>query len=205
MFFSFFYDWKRKQNRKKLQNEEFAFLFDEEPENEYVVLDTETTGLDTKKDEILSIGAVKVRNNKILTSQTFEVYLKNSKGINAKSIVIHGIRDCDLVNAKNPEEAIRDFLYFIGSRRLIGYYLEFDIEMLNRYIKPMIGVTLPNKMVEVSEIYFEKTIPLIPEGNIDLRFDTILKKCGIPDMGAHNAVNDAIMTAMIFLKLTQEK
>jgi len=67
----------------------------------------------------------------------------------------------------------------------------------------MLGVTLPNKAIEVSEIYFDKTIELIPQGNIDLRFDTILKKCNVPNMGAHNAVNDAIMTAMIYLKLTK--
>ena len=57
-------------------------------------------------------------------------------------------------------------------------------------------------MIEVSEIYFEKEITLIPQGNIDLRFDTILKNYDIPNMGVHNAVNDAIMTAMIYLKLT---
>ena len=60
-------------------------------------------------------------------------------------------------------------------------------------------------MIEVSEIYFDKKISLIPQGNIDLRFDTILKNYDIPNMGVHNAVNDAIMTAMIYLKLTKEK
>ncbi|MDD3477212.1 MAG: 3'-5' exonuclease, partial [Sulfurimonas sp.] len=79
------------------------------------------------------------------------------------------------------------------------------VSMINRYIKPLLGITLPNKMIEVSEIYFDKTISLIPQGNIDLRFDTILKNCSIPNMGAHNAVNDAIMTAMIYLKLTKER
>ena len=75
---------------------------------------------------------------------------------------------------------------------------------LSKYIKPMLGINLPNKVIEVSEIYFDKTISLIPQGNIDLRFDTILKNCVVPNMGAHNAVNDAIMTAMIYLKLTKE-
>ena len=45
-------------------------------------------------------------------------------------------------------------------------------------------------MIDISEIYFDKTIVLIPQGNIDLRFDTILKRCNIPDMGLCNAVND---------------
>jgi len=118
-----------------------------------------------------------------------------------KSIEIHGIRPCDLEDAKEPEIAIKEFLHFIGSATLVGYYLEFDVKMINRYIKPMLGISLPNKMVEVSEIYFDKTITLIPQGNIDLRFDTIMKSCDLPNMGIHNAVNDAIMTAMIYLKL----
>ena len=201
--FSFLSKYKRKRDLAKLKDKSFSFLFDENYDDEVVVFDTETTGLDPKKDEILSIGAVKIKDNKILTSQTFEVYLKNSKKISSKSIEIHGIRPCDLEDAKEPEEAIKEFLHFIGGRTLVGYYLEFDVNMINKYIQPMLGITLPNKMVEVSEIYFDKTIQLIPQGNIDLRFDTIMKNCGLPMMGAHNAVNDAIMTAMIYLKLTK--
>jgi DNA polymerase-3 subunit epsilon len=96
---------------------------------------------------------------------------------------------------------VREFLEFIGSRPLIGYYLEFDVEMINKYLEPLLGIKLPNKMIEVSELYFDKTISLIPQGNIDLRFDTILKDLKIPRMGQHNALNDAIMTAMIYIKL----
>ena len=202
--FSFIANYMAKKNRSNLIDEEFSFLFDNDESGEYIVFDTETTGLNPKKDEILSIGAVKIKDNKILTSQTFEVYLKNSKEISTKSIEIHGIRPCDLDNAKDSNTAIKEFLNFIGSRPLIGYYLEFDVSMINKYIKPMLGINLPNKVIEVSEIYFDKTISLIPQGNIDLRFDTILKNCVVPNMGAHNAVNDAIMTAMIYLKLTKE-
>jgi len=94
-------------------------------------------------------------------------------------------------------------LRFIGSKALIGYYLEFDVAMINRYIQPWLGITLPNKQIEVSALYFDKKINLIPQGNIDLRFDTIIRNLNVPNMGQHNAVNDAIMTAMIYLKLKQ--
>ncbi len=205
MFFSFFENFKKKRNFAKLKEKEYAYLFEEDKSGEYIVFDTETTGLNPKVDEILSIGAVKIKENKILTSQIFEVYLKNSKEISSKSIQIHRIRPVDLKDAKVPEIAVREFLEFIGSRPLIGYYLEFDVEMINKYLEPLLGIKLPNKMIEVSELYFDKTISLIPQGNIDLRFDTILKNCAVPNMGTHNAVNDAIMTAMIYLKLTKEK
>jgi DNA polymerase-3 subunit epsilon len=200
--FDFISKFKSNANRKNLKDKNFEFLFEEDLSGEYVVFDTETTGLNPKEDEILSIGAVKIKDNKILTSQTFEVFLKTSKEIDSKSIKIHGIRPFDLRDAKTTKEGIVEFLNFVGSRPLVGYYLEFDVSMINKYTKPLLGITLPNRMIEVSEIYFDKTISLIPQGNIDLRFDTILKKCSIPNMGVHNAVNDAIMTAMIYLKLT---
>ncbi|PHR58073.1 MAG: DNA polymerase III subunit epsilon [Arcobacter sp.] len=192
---------RKKLNRRNLKDDNYAFLFDDYKGKECVVFDTETTGLNTKKDEILSIGAVTIKDNKILSSQTFEVFLKPSNTISEKSITIHNIRPCDLDNALEPHKAIHDFLHYIGSKPLVGYYLEFDIKMINRYIKPWLGIVLPNKATEVSAIYFDKKISLIPQGNIDLGFDTIMRDLNIPNMGKHNAVNDAIMTAMMYLKL----
>ena len=202
--FGFFSNFKRKRNLSKLNDESFAFLFDD-IEDEYVVFDTETTGLNPKVDEILSIGAVKIKGNKILASQTFEIYIKNEKNISSKSIEIHHIRPCDLENARSANEAMIEFLKFIEGRVLVGYYLEFDVAMINKYVYALLGITLPNKMIEISELYYDAQIATIPQGNIDLRFDTILKKYDIPNMGAHNAVNDAVMSAMIFLKLQGKK
>jgi DNA polymerase-3 subunit epsilon len=196
-----FEKWKRNRNLKRLKDKRFSFLFDKPNEDEYVVYDTETTGLNPKKDEILSIGAVKIKNNKILTSKTFEIYLKPSGDIDKKSITIHHIRPCDLQNASEAREAIEKFLHFIGPRPLVGYYLEFDIAMIEKYVKPWLGIKLPNRQIEVSGLYFDKKTALIAQGHIDLRFDIIMQDLHIPNMGQHNAVNDAIMTAMIFLKL----
>ncbi|MBN2896456.1 MAG: 3'-5' exonuclease [Campylobacterales bacterium] len=193
--------WRRNRNRKKLRDEQFDFLFGESEAGEYVVFDTETTGLDPKKDEILSIGAVLIRGNRIVTSETFECFVRPSGRIDAKSITIHRIRPCDLQSAIDPHEAMEAFLRFIGPRPLVGYYLEFDVAMIERYVKPWLGIKLPNRQIEVSGLYFDYKTELIPQGNIDLRFDKIIKDLNIPNMGQHNAVNDAIMTAMVFLKL----
>lgn len=188
-------------NRKNLKDENYSFLFDKPPLDEVIVYDTETTGLNPKKDEILSIGAVKIRGNKILTSEKFELFVKPTKEISEESIKIHQIRNIDLQNGSEPNEALNKFLHFIGSRPLVGYYLEFDINMINKYLKPYLGIKLPNKQIEVSGVYHDKKIKFIPEGNIDLRFDVIMKDLGLPIFGKHDAINDAIMTAMMYIKL----
>ncbi len=194
-------DFFANRNRKRLKDESFAYLFEAYEGDEVIVYDCETTGLNPKYDEIISIGAVKVKGNRILTSETFEVYLKTTKKISKESIEIHGIRPCDLEHAIDPYEGLTQFLEFIGARPLVGYYLEFDVAMLNRYLRPWLGIKLPNRQTEVSGLYFDKKIATIPQGNIDLRFDTILRELNLPVMGKHIAVNDAIMTAMIYLKL----
>ena len=192
---------KQKWNRKHLKDEQYAFLFDDEANDEVVVFDCETTGLKPKVDDIISIGAVKIKGNKILTNEAIHLFVKQEKQISHESITIHQIRHCDLENAIPIEEAIEKFLYFIGNRKLVGYYLEFDVAMINKYIKPMFGITLPNKKEEVSAIYYDKKISTIPQGNIDLRFETILQDLDLPKLQAHDALNDAVMTAMIYLKL----
>ena len=200
-----FNTFKQKWNRKHLSDERFSFLFDDAKSDEVVVFDCETTGLNPKNDDIISIGAVKVKGNKILTNEAIHLFIKQDKQINHKSITIHQIRHCDLDEAISLEEAIEKFLYYIGNRKLVGYYLEFDVAMINKYIKPMFGITLPNKQEEVSAIYYDKKISTIPQGNIDLSFDNILEDLGLPKLQAHDALNDAVMTAMMYLKLKHIK
>lgn len=197
MFDKFFKNW----NRKKLKNKKYDFLFDTSIENEYVCLDCETTGLNSRKDEILSIGAVHIKNNKILMRKTFNIFVKPSKKISAESIKIHHIRPIDLENAVNPQEAILKLLDFIGSRPIVGYYIEFDIAIISKYTKQYIGIKLPNESIEVSSMFYKTKKKTSEYEFIDLKFDTIMKELDIPRLGKHDALNDAIMTSMIFLKL----
>ncbi|MGB5868536.1 MAG: 3'-5' exonuclease [Arcobacteraceae bacterium] len=188
-------------NKKKLLDENYSYLFDEYEGDEYVCFDCETTGLNPRKDEIISIGAIIIKDNKILHSRKFERFVKTEQALSPESIKIHHIRECDIENALNINDVIYEFLDFVGNRPLVGYYLEFDCAMVNKYIKPKLGITLPNNRTEVSELYYDQMIKKYPGGNIDLRFDIIMDKLHLPRLGKHDAINDVIMTAMIFLKL----
>ncbi len=189
-------------NKKNLKDERYSFLFDKPHKDEYVCFDCETTGLDTKIDDIISIGAVIIKNNTIISSKKFVKFVKPKTKLQADAIKIHHIRECDLEEAEDINEVIDEFVNFIGNRTLVGYFLEFDMAMINKYLKPKIGIHLPNKKHEVSAIYYDYKIERIPQANIDLRFDTIMNDLQIPVMGKHDAYNDAIMTALIFIKLT---
>ncbi|MBU0923474.1 3'-5' exonuclease [bacterium] len=188
-------------NKKNLKDNNYLFLFDEPHNEEYVCFDCETTGLNPKVDDIVSIGAVIIKNNTIISSKKFVKFVKPKTKLQADAIKIHHIRECDLVDAEDIDKVILEFLEFIGNRTLVGYFLEFDIEMINKYLKPKLGIKLPNKALEVSAIYYDYKIERIPQANIDLRFNTIMKELKIPSLGKHDAYNDALMTSMIFIKL----
>ncbi len=188
-------------NKRNLKDNKYEFLFDETSNDEYVCFDCETTGLNPKKDDIVSIGAVIIKNNTIISSKKFVKFVKPKTKLQADAIKIHHIRVCDLENAEDINVVIEEFLNFIGNRTLVGYFLEFDIAMINKYVKPKLGITLPNKILEVSAIYYDYKIERIPQANIDLRFNTIMNELKIPSFGKHDAYSDAMMTSMIFIKL----
>jgi DNA polymerase III subunit epsilon len=188
-------------NKKNLKDKSYLYLFDLYQGGEYVCFDCETTGLNPKVDDIISIGAVIIKDNKILLSKKFERFVKPKTSLQVESIKVHQIRECDLEDAKDIDDVIREFLNFIGNRPLVGYYLEFDVAMINKYIKPKIGIYLPNKQIEVSALYYNKVINKIPQGNIDLKFDTIMNKLDLPILSKHDAINDAIMSSMMYIKL----
>ncbi len=189
-------------NKKNLNDEKYSFLFDKPLADEYICFDCETTGLNPEIDDIVSIGAVLIKDNIIVSSKRFVRYVKpKSCNLSENSIKVHHIRECDLEDALDIEDVVLEFIDFIGNRTLVGYFLDFDIRMVNKYIKPKIGINLPNKTIEVSAVYHDFKIELIPQGFIDLRFNTILEELDIPSFGVHDSFNDALMTAMIFLKL----
>ncbi len=188
-----------------LADPDFAFMFDPPPEGEWVSVDCETTGLDVHRDQIVSIGAVRIVGNRLLTSQRLELLVRPERALSAASVRVHQLREQDVAQGIDPERAMRRLLDFIGSRPLVGYYLEFDIAMLNREIWPVLGVRLPQPKIEVSAMYYDHKNRQLPAhergGNIDLRFATMMNDLGLPLRQAHDALNDAVMAALAFIKL----
>lgn len=187
----------------------FAFLLDPPPPGEWVALDCETTGLNVRSDEIIAIGAVRIVGQRILTSERLELLVRPDKGVPADSVRIHRLRERDVAQGLLLPDAMRQLLHFIGSRPLVGYYLEFDVAMLNRALRPLLGIGLPQPKIEVSALYYEHKFRQLPpyqqqaNADIDLRFATLMDDLGLPRRDAHDALNDAVMAALAFVKLRQ--
>ncbi len=187
----------------------FRFMFEAPPDHEWVVLDCETTGLNVRTDEIISIGAVRITGNRLMTSERLELLVRPERGVSPESVRIHRLRESDVAQGLPIEEAMKRLMHFIGSRPLVGYYLEFDVAMLNRAIWPILGQGLPQPKIEISALYYDYKFKQLPpyqqqaNPDIDLHFSTLMNDLGLPQREAHDALNDAVMAGLAFVKLRQ--
>lgn len=190
----------RHYQRGRLRDHRFLPLFEHPPAAEWISIDCETSSLDPQQAEILSIAAIPVCGTRILLSRALHLTVHPEHAIEAASIPIHQLRQQDVADGLPVQEALATLLDFIGPRPLLGYYLEFDLAVLNRQIRPWLGISLPNPAVEVSGLYYDRKVTAYrPE--VDLRLDTILADLDLPALPRHDPLNDALLAALIFLKL----
>ncbi len=161
----------------------------------FVVFDTETTGLDLKKDEALSIGAVKIENLRIDLSKNFYALLKPTREYN-ESIKVHGITPEDLRSARERKEICMEFLEYARGCILAGYFLQIDISMIKKLIKEECGFSLKAYALDLLDLVEHKgKVPTLEE---------LLKIFKLPISTQHNALEDAYMTALLLLRLLKD-
>lgn len=173
-------------------------------EASYVVIDTELTGLDLKRDSIISIGAIKMSGISINLGKTFHRLVKPATHIKPESIIIHGITPSELIESPPLEEIITEFIDFCGNDIVVGHFISLDMHFLKREIKRIRSLEFQNPYIDTSVIYSwikESTGSFSrhyseEENGKDLF--SIAREYGITVKGGHNALSDAFMTAQVF-------
>lgn len=187
----------------KLKDSPYRELFSAPTQQEFVSLDCETTSLDPKRAELVTIAATKIIDNRIITSEPFYVRLCAPQSLDSGSVRIHRIRHQDLIGGLSERKALEALLAFIGNRPLVGYHIRYDKTILDIACQKQLGFPLPNKLIEVSHIYHEKLERHLPNAYFDLSLDAICKHLGLPAQdNKHDALQDAISAALVYVRLT---
>jgi DNA polymerase-3 subunit epsilon len=192
---------RRRWWRRRLRDPGYAFLAEPDPDGELVSLDCETTSLEVASAELLSIAAIRIRGDRILTSGALDLLVRPAARPKDAGVLIHQLRTLDVARGLSPDDAIERLLHFVGGRTLVGYYLEFDLGVINRYVRPRLGVPLPNRRIEVSSLYYDLKTRRLPGRHVDLGFQAIRADLDLPDLPEHDAFNDALIAAMMYLRL----
>ena len=169
----------------------------------YVVIDTELTGLDEKKDGIVSLGAVRMTGGTIHPGETFYRLVNPSHAFRAESVRIHQITPSEVREQPDIRTALLELFAFTGQDVLVGHFVNIDLCFLDRESKRITGKALTNPVIDTISVYtwLRKRLPeaerlSLPETMTSLH--DIARLFDIPLAGAHNALLDAFTTAQLF-------
>jgi len=163
-------------------------------EQEFVVVDTETTGRDPKIADLIEIGAVRVRRGEIV--DRFSTFV--SPGRDIFGVQMHGITDADVANAPLAKDAAQKLLAFVGGAPIVGHNIGFDIGFLDR--------ALEESGKFIAGGYFD-TLVIAREGYPDLesyKLGDVAKFFGINVTTAHRGLADAETTAAVLAKFGED-
>jgi DNA polymerase III subunit epsilon len=161
----------------------------------WVVFDTETTGLEPSRDEIVSIAGVRVRQNQVLFEDSFVQLVHPQRTIPASATRIHGIGDDDVKDQPPLRDVLPRFRSFVGDSILAGHNVAFDLAFLQAK-QPGTGIRfdLPAVCLLVLSAF------LFPETD-DHSLDAIARRLDLPLRGRHTAIGDALLTAEALVQL----
>ena len=161
-----------------------------------VVFDTETTGLQPSAgDEIISIGAVRVTNGKIVRGETFERLINPGMKIPKPSIRFHGITDKDVKGKPDAATVLPQFRRFCGTAALVAHNAAFDMKFLELKEK-VSGVNFTNPVLDILLLS-----AFLHDHADDHSLAATAERLGIEISGRHSALGDAMTEARIFLAM----
>ena len=162
----------------------------------YVILKTETSGLNPKKDVILSFGAIGVENEVIKVIDSLELVILQYKYLHDNGMSNEFIIESKLPKFAEPN-AIEEFINYIGNATLVGHRIHFDIEMINEVLEKMECGKIKNEALDI-EIMHQK---FYEEINKHYTLDDLVKTYKIPIAEKNSALDEAYSMALLFLKL----
>jgi len=162
----------------------------------YVVFDTETTGLSPSEgDEIIQIGAVRIVNGRILYDETVDQLVDPRRHLPKASIAIHGLQPEMLVGQPTIDAVLPQFHHFCEGSVLVAHNAAFDMKFLQMK-EELTGLKFDHPVIDTLLLSW-----VASPNQDDHNLDAIAKRFGIPIVGRHTALGDALVTAEVLVKL----
>lgn len=170
-------------------------------ERRWIVVDTETTGLDPSRDRMLSIGGVAIVDGGLCIGDSFEIVVHTEGPVEAANVLVHGIGHESRAAGVPLLEAITLWRQWRDGAPAIGFHAEFDRRMLQTAVQRAGLEPDPRPWLDVAHL----GAALDPDfGTRPRSLDAWLEHEAIPIVERHSAGADALATAQLLLKLLPE-
>lgn len=159
----------------------------------YIAFDVETTGLNPLEDEILEIGALKVREGRV--AERFMEFIRPTLSVPPAITALTGITDEMIAGARSRRQVVADFLDFCGDDILIGHNVSFDYSFMKC---SAVADGLPFEKMGID------TLKIAQKVHRDLESKSLGSLCDyyhIENRSAHRAYHDALATAKLYQTL----
>ena len=163
--------------------------------DEYVVIDLEMTGLSAKSDQIMEIGAVKIKNNQVV--ETMECLVNPKCKIPTRVMEITGITDEMVQAGRDTDEAISELLDFMAGHIIVGQNINFDYSFLKQW------AVNHKRPLEAKACDTLKIARVLLPADQPKKLENLCQYFGIERTRAHRALDDAIETWQVFEKLKE--
>lgn len=169
----------------------------------YVALDFETTGLNAKHDQILSLGWVVIHGNRIALATAEHHVIRIDRAIPPTSAVIHQITDDQAARGELLTSALEALLPVLAGRVLIAHYADIERDFLRMACRRLYHKRLPLPYIIDTQLLAQARLERhhIVYMASDLRLYALAARYHLPRLMAHHALNDALLTAELFLAL----
>jgi DNA polymerase-3 subunit epsilon len=162
----------------------------------WVVVDTESSGLDPARDRLLSVGACAIRSRLLRLDETFEARLRQSRPSAEDNILLHGITARDQLAGEEPAAALVAFLQFLQGDVPVAFHAAFDAALIGRALRVHLGVKSRRVWFDAADIV---SALFAPDGPAERSLDDWLARFEIPCGARHDALSDAVATAELIL------
>jgi DNA polymerase III subunit epsilon len=169
-------------------------------EAHYAVVDLETTGLDPRRDEIVSFASIPIDGARVIVGGTRTTIVRPARMPEAETIRIHGLRPADLADAPVLPEVLDLMLESLTARVLVAHVAWVERGFLAVALKRA-GLRLAEPVLDTS-VLARRVLP--PEDLGDgqpLSLGDLARTLGLPVHSPHVAAGDALTTAQLFLAL----
>ena len=173
----------------------------------YAVIDSELTGLDPRRDAIVSLGGMRIAEGRIVLADRFYEEVQPTSALTAATIVLHGITPEDVRGRPGIEAILREFSAFCAADILIGHFIEIDLGFLGAACARAGLPPIANPVLDTWPLYDwlssrnpEDGGPGLPRLQ-DPRLPSLARALGVPCRSEHNALGDAFVTAQVFQRL----